>query len=170
LLNNILLAFKKVEMKNLRTALLCVLTLLSAMFTVAQENKIPINEPDHNKPRLFDALPSRIPVSLTELNAVLDAPVGRTASISLGEANGMRFDGEVVSVATQHDAQVRSVVIRSRNYNGARLTLSRIEKEDGTISFAGRIISFQHGDLFELKNESGTLVLVKRNYHELVNE
>ena len=166
-------------MKNLRTTLLCAMTLFSALFTVAQENKIPINEPDHNKPRLFDALPSRIPVSVTELNAILDAPLGRNTSIALGEANGMRFDGEVVSVATQgevvsaasqHDAQVRSVVVRSRNYNGARLTLSRIEKADGTVSFAGRIISFQHGDLFELKNESGALVLVKRNYHELVNE
>ena len=166
-------------MKNLRTTFLCVMTLLSTLFTVAQDNKIPINEPDHNKPRLFDALPSRIPVSIIELNAILEAPVGRNASITLGEATGMRFDGEVVSVATQgevvstasqNDVQVQSVVIRSRNYNGARLTLSRIRKADGTTAFAGRIISFQHGDLYELKNESGTLVLVKRNYHELVNE
>jgi hypothetical protein len=157
-------------MKNLRTSLLCVLTLLSALLTTAQENKIPINEPDHNKPRLFDALPSRIPVSVSELNAILDAPMGRNASIALGEETGMRFDGEVVSVATQPDDQVRSVVIRSNNYNGARLTLSRISRPDGTISFVGRIISFKHGDLFELKNESGSLVLVKKNYHELVNE
>jgi hypothetical protein len=168
--NNILLTFKKVEMKNLRTSLLCVMALLSALFTIAQDNRIPINEPDHNKPRLFDALPSRIPVSISELNAILDAPMGRTTSIALGEETGMRFDGEVVSVATQPDDQVRSVVLRSRNYNGARLTLSRIAKADGTVSFVGRIISFQHGDLFELKNESGNLVLVKRNYHELVNE
>jgi hypothetical protein len=157
-------------MKNLRTAILCALALFSALLSVAQENKIPINEPDHNKPRLFDALPSRIPVSIDELNAILDAPVGRNASITLGAANGARFDGDVVSVASQDDQQVRSVVIRSRNYNGARLTLSRIARPDGSVSFAGRIVSFQHGDLFELKHESGNMVLVKRNYHELVNE
>lgn len=157
-------------MKNLRTSLLCVLAMLSALFTVAQDNKIPINEPDHNKPRLFDALPSRIPVDVSELNALLDAPMGRTASIALGEETGIRFNGEVVSVATQPDDQVRSVVVRSQNYNGARLTLSRITKADGTVSFVGRIISFQHGDLYELKNESGKMVLIKRNYYELVNE
>lgn len=157
-------------MKNLRTAMLCVCTLLSVMFTKAQENKIPINEPDYNKPRLFDALPSRIPVSSNELNAILDAPVGRTASIALGETNSVRFAGDVVSVSSQDDQQVRSVVIRSSNYNGARLTLSRIAKADGTVSFTGRIVSFQHGDLYELKNESGNLFLVKRNYYELVNE
>jgi len=157
-------------MKNLRTAILCAGTMLLGMISVAQENKIPINEPDYNKPRLFDGLPSRIPVSLSDLNALVDAPVGRITSINLAAESATRFDGEIVSVASQPDNRVQSVVLRSSNFNGARFTLSRIIASDGSYSFAGRIISFQHGDLYELKKESGGMALVKKNYHELINE
>ena len=157
-------------MKNLRTAILCAGTMLLGILTSAQENKIPINEPDYNKPRLFDGLPSRIPVTLTDLHALVDAPVGRSTSFNLAAESAISFDGEIVSVASQPDNRVQSVVLRSTNFNGARFTLSRITGNDGSYSFAGRIISFQHGDLYELKNEAGNLVLVKKNYHELINE
>lgn len=157
-------------MKNLRTAILCAVTLLLGMTSMAQENKIPINEPDPNKPRLFDGLPSRIPVTRTDLNALVDAQVGRTTSINLAAESAIRFDGEIVSVASQPDNRVQSIVLRSSNFNGARFTLSRITGSDGTYSYVGRIISFQHGDLYELKNEAGNMVLVKKNYYELINE
>jgi hypothetical protein len=61
-------------------------------------------------------------------------------------------------------------VINSTNYNGARLTFSKTSNRDGSVSYNGRIVSFQHGDLFELKNQEGSFVLIKRNFYELVNE
>ena len=65
---------------------------------------------------------------------------------------------------------MNSVVIRSTNYNGATLTISKTMNADETISYSGRIISFQSGDLFELQNKDGHLTLVKRNFYDLVNE
>ncbi len=157
-------------MKNLRTAIFCVSLTLSGLCASAQTEKIPINEPDYKKPRLFDGLPARIPVTTSDLNALVDAPVGRMAAITLCTESATLFNGEIVSIATQDDNKLQSVVIRSTNFNGARFTLTRITRADGSYSFAGRIISFQHGDVYELKNESGNMVLVKRNYHDLVNE
>lgn len=157
-------------MKNFRTTLLCASITLFSFCAAAQQDNTPINEPDLNKPRLFDGLPDRIPVNAAELNNLLNAPVGRTASLKLSAASSLQFDGEVVSVSDKYDTKIQSVVLRSSNFNGARLTVSRIQHEDGSWSYTGRIISFKHGDLFELKNESGNYILVKRNYYELVNE
>jgi hypothetical protein len=159
-------------MKNLHATLCCIAIVFFSFSASGQTDKVPINEPDYNKPRLFDNLPDRIPVSITDLNALISAPVGRTASLNLvtGTAKAVQFDGDVVSVASQPDEKIQSVVIRSSNFNGARMTISKILNDNGTVSFSGRIISFQHGDLFELKNEAGNMVLVKRNYYELINE
>ncbi len=156
-------------MKNLRSIMLMACTLLSCCLH-AQKDNTPINEPDMNKPRLFDGLPNRIPVNTDELNNLLNAPVGRLASLKLTAQSSLQFDGEVVSVSDKFENNIQSVVLRSSNFNGARLTISRIVNDDGSFSFTGRIISFKHGDLFELKNESGSYVLIKRNYYELVNE
>ena len=157
-------------MKNLRTHLLLAGTFLCSLFAQSQTNRPPVNEPDYNKPHLFDALPARIPITTAELNNVLDAPVGKATTLTLKTDNPVAFSGEVVSVSDKMDANVQSVVLRSTNFEGARLTISRIRNEDGTLSFTGRIISFKHGDLFELRNESGSYVLVKRNFYDLVNE
>lgn len=159
-------------MKNLRTAALCASAILWTLCSFAQQVKPPVNEPDYNKPRLFDHLPDSIPVSLAEINTLINAEVGRTTSLRTGSSNpsALHFDGEVVSTTNKYNDQIKSVVIRSSNFNGARFTLSRITKSDGVVSYTGRIISFQHGDLYELQNQDGQLILVKRNFYDLVNE
>jgi len=157
-------------MKTIRTAVFCAIIPLFSLCAAAQNEKIPINEPDYNKPRLFENLPARIPVSIDDLNTIISAPVGRPASLKLSGESLIQFDGDVVSVASNAADRIQSVVLRSTNFNGARFTLSKIMQDDGSYSFVGRIISFQHGDLYELKKEAGGMVLVKRNYHELVNE
>lgn len=157
-------------MKNFRALLICISIFLSGIQLFAQKKEIPINEPDYNKPRLFDALPARIPVTKEELNTLINAPSGKKASLKFTGSSLNYFDGNIISVASQENNKIQSTVLRSSNYNGATLTVSKIKNEDGSFSFAGRIISFQHGDLFELKNENGNYVLVKRNYNELVSE
>jgi hypothetical protein len=62
------------------------------------------------------------------------------------------------------------MVIRSTNYDGARFTLSKITNVDGTTFYSGRIMSFRHSDILELKNQDGHLILEKRKYNDLVNE
>lgn len=157
-------------MKNLRTSLLCVCITLYSLCSFAQNQTIPINEPDYNKPKLFQNLPDNISVSVDKLNSLLDNPVGRGINMNLSDKSQFQFEGQVVSVASKYENSIRSVVIRSTNYNGAMLTLSRITNADGTITYAGRLMSFQHGDLFELQTKDGNLILVKKNFYDLVNE
>ncbi len=157
-------------MKNLRTTALCVSAMILSLCSYAQKDKPPVTEPDYNKPRLFDNLPKTIPVNLVDLNTLLSSEVGSKTSIGLSAATNIKFDGEVVSTASKYGNSIQSVVIRSSNFNGAQLTISRTTSAEGVVSYVGRIISFQHGDLYELQNQNGQFVLVKKNYHDLINE
>lgn len=158
-------------MKNLRTAVLCAAMALSATGSYAQEktNTVPINEPDYNKPKLFAGLPDKIQVSTETLGSLFNTTLGRSASITISEENNFRFNGEVVSSGVKNQ-YVESVVIRSSNYNGATFSISKTTRADGTVSYRGRIISFKHGDFYNLENENGQYILVKKNYYDLVNE
>lgn len=157
-------------MKNYRTIILFAGFVLVSMFSFSQEQKIPINEPDYNKPRLFAGFPDKIVFSTDQLNEMMSAPLGRNTNFRLSVDNDLQFQGEVISTASKYNNSIQSVVIRSNSFEGARFTLSRITNTDGSVRYSGRIISFKHGDLYELENQQGQLVLVKKNYYELVNE
>ncbi len=157
-------------MKNLRTTAVCVSILFYSLCTSAQNAAIPINEPDYNKPVLFSNLPDKIPVSMNDISSLFATPVGREINLSLSAQNNLQFTGEVISSVNKYANSMQSVVIRSSNYNGARFTVSKVIATDGTVTYTGRIISFQHGDLFELQKLNNELVLVKRNFYDLVNE
>jgi hypothetical protein len=73
-------------------------------------------------------------------------------------------------MSSKYNNTLRSVVVRSTNFNGATLTLSSSTTTDGAATYTGRIISFQHGDLFVLQKENEEYYLVKKKYHELINE
>ena len=134
----------------------------------AQKN-IPINEPDQNKPKLFTNLPDRIPVDISHLENLIHAEPEKDINLKLGDNNSQKFIGKVVSVANKYN-NINSVVIRSSNFNGAILTLSSSTKSDGTVKFTGRIISFGHGDLYELQNQNDQYILIKKNFYDLINE
>ena len=157
-------------MKNHRTPLLCLCALLFSLCAFSQNEKDPINEPDLNKPKLFSSLPDRIPISIEKINDLLSVPVGNSTSLKVAETSSVQINGEVISKASKYDNRIQSVVIRSSNFNGARFTISRITKEDGSITYTGRIISFQHGDLYVLQNQDEQFTLVKKNFYDLVNE
>ncbi|MDZ4795629.1 MAG: hypothetical protein SGI83_15230 [Bacteroidota bacterium] len=158
-------------MKNLRTIAVCVSILFYNLNGMAQTTgTIPINEPDYNKPKLFSNLPDKIPVSIDQLNSLFSSAIGSQVSVDVPSQPSVQFNGELVSTVSKYGNSLQSVIIRSTNYNGARFTVSKITDAEGKISYAGRIISFQHGDLFELKKLDTEWVLVKKDYHELVNE
>ena len=69
-------------MKNLRTAALCVSISLYSLSSVAQTGDIPINEPNLNKPKLFQNLPDIIPVKMNNITVLMGAEVGRPVSLS----------------------------------------------------------------------------------------
>jgi hypothetical protein len=136
--------------------------------TSAQTNKVPITEPDYNKPKLFQDLPERIDFNVSNLQFLFNLRTGESATIPF--ATGFTFQGQVVSVSDNSDPKVKSVVIRSTNRIGARLTFTQVVNADASISYIGRIISLQHGDTFEIVSDNGHYYFKKKGLYDLVNE
>ena len=153
-------------MKNLAKGFICLFLFFSCLQSNAQ--KPPVREPDMNRPSLFQNLPNKISCRINDLSALLESEIGKAVSFSL--VDNLSFQGVVSSVASKFDNTLNSVVIRSTNFPGAALSFSKITKEDRTISFVGRIISFQHGDAYEINLENGQYYFVKKGFYDLVNE
>lgn len=153
-------------MKNLLKGIIC----LSVFFVCTKVNAQapPVREPDMNRPSLFQNLPEKISCRITDLSALLQSETGKNVTISF--VNNINFLGVVTSVASQTEQNLKSVVIRSTNFPGAAFSFSRYTKEDGTIAYNGRIISFQHGDAYEITQENGQYFFIKKGFYDLVNE
>ena len=121
-----------------------------------------------NRPSLFRNLPDRINCNVNDLTALLQSEIGDTVSFPF--ATSLNFQGVVSSVATRFENTLQSVVIRSKNFTGAALSFSKLIKEDGSISYIGRILSFQHGDAYEIILENGQYFFVKKDFYDLVND
>ena len=121
-----------------------------------------------NRPSLFQNLPEKISCRINDLSALLDSEIGR--NISFLFSGTLSFEGVISSVASKFDNTLQSVVVRSTNFPGAALSFSKIKKEDGTFSYVGRILSFQHGDAYEINQENGQYFFVKKGFYDLVNE
>lgn len=155
-------------MKNLVKGFICLSVLLIGVKLNAQKTSVPVREPNMNRPSLFQNLPDKIVCRVNDLSELLQSEVGKPISFTL--ADNVNFKGIVSSVATKFEKTLQSVVIRSTNFPGAALSFSKLTKEDGTISYVGRIISFQHGDAYEITMENGQYYFVKKGFYDLVNE
>ena len=157
-------------MKFLKTSALGVLLSVCMLQVAAQQNtkKLPISQYDYNKPKLFKDLPDRINVPLKNFDNVFDLEVGK--SVDLPFASNFQFTGTVVSKAEDVASNVKSIVIKSTNKVGATLALSRMINPDNTITYRGRIMSFKHGDAYEIANENGSYYLVKKGLYDLYEE
>ena len=160
-------------MKNLRTSFACLCMTLCSISAFAQKadpaDNIPLNQPDYNKPKLFSNLPDQIPVEPNDFTSLLSNKNGNAVEYKFN--NTMRIEGEVISVSDAAEKQFSSVVVRSSNYPGAVMTITKVtDAATGNISYTGRIISMKHGDLFELQQKDGKYIFVKRNFYDLINE
>jgi hypothetical protein len=153
-------------MKNLSTAVLSVCITLCSLCTFAQKEKIPLNDPDYNKPKLFEDLPDKININPASLQNLFQLQTGQTVSIPFTAT--FSFTGQVVS--TSNTANAISVVIRSTNRTGASFTFTKVFDTDYTVKYVGRIISFQHGDVYEINFENNQYYLKKKGLYDLVNE
>lgn len=153
-------------MKNLAKGILCLSVFFVSIDLSAQNP--PVREPDMNRPSLFQNLPEKISCRIDDLSALLQSETGKTVSFTF--AANTSFHGIVSSVASKFENTLHSVVIRSTNFPGAALSFSKLIKEDGTISYIGRIISFQHGDAYEITLENGQYYFIKKGFYDLVNE
>lgn len=157
-------------MKSLCTTAFCVCVTIFSLSATGQNEKVLVNQPDLNKPKLFASLPDKITVSSDNLNNLFASSIGRSVNVDMTDNHALGFEGEVISTTSKYDNSIQSIVIRSTNYNGARLTISKITSADGVVSYSGRIMSMQHDDIYELKKEADNFVLVKRKFNDLVNE
>jgi hypothetical protein len=158
-------------MKNRLFNAICVCLMLCVISAKGQTQNIPVNEPNLNKPLLFSSLPDTIPVKIDNLKALLYASQGTIVDVGMSDNVNFQFKGEISSINNDNRDSQQTYVVRSSNYPGATLTFSKlINKNDNSFSLTGRIISMQHGDLFELVNENGQYNLIKRKFYDLINE
>lgn len=154
-------------MKILKTGAICVLTCLCYVHTAAQQPTL-VNESVYNKPKIFADLPSKLQLNHQMLEGLLNLEVGSKINFPLGQ--GYHFHGVVVSKSDATDTQTRTVVVRASNRQGVTFTFTRNTNTDGTYAYLGRMMSFKHGDAFEIIEEKGELVLVKKEAHSLIED
>ncbi len=157
-------------MKNLRTIVICACISLFSLYATAQ-TPVP-NEPDYNKPLAFGNLPDFIPVSLSNLNDLINSKTGENIITTFSAtANTAPFAGTVVSAVSKYDDKVQTVFIKSSNYNGATLYISKVTDSEGVTKYNGRMMTdFKHGDIYILQQKDGGFLLVKKNFYQVINE
>ena len=132
----------------------------------------PVKKPDLNRPLLFAHLPATIPVTIADLEGLLNPAAAKDATINLRSSDRTlsAFRGNIIANVTRHENKVKSVLIRSVEFSDATFSLSSSTNPDGTVSYRGRIVSFKHGDAYELQQRGDGYVLQKKNFYEIVSE
>lgn len=157
-------------MRNLSITVLsicCIFcSLLSSSQTTHPSGKIPINEPDNNKPRLFADLPDQIAFNPNNLSYLFTLKIGQSVNIPISA--DFTFAGQVVSRADQTTSL--SVVVRSTNRAGARLVFTKITDTENNTKYIGRIISLQHGDSYEIVSENNQYYFKKKGLYDIISE
>jgi hypothetical protein len=157
-------------MKNPCTLLLCLCITLSSFIASAQESNTLTRQPDYSRPKLFTNLPEKIKIDLSQVNSLFDKQAGQEARVAAVENQAVQFEGNVVFSVTNSDNNLKSVMLAVPSFPGARLSITRLTNEDGTTIYAGRILSFQHGDAYLLQKENDCYVFVKKSFYDLINE
>lgn len=145
-------------------------TLLTSVLFISQLSfgqQETIREPDHNRPVQFSHLPDSLPCNISSIETLF--PKGKGEPVAVQLADGFLFEGSVSSQQAI-DVSGASLVIRSTNYPGFILSLSRRPGIDGNPLIMGRLISFTHGDAFILQYKQGIYKWIKKRFYDLVNE
>jgi hypothetical protein len=157
-------------MKTLKIIAICAFFSLSYFYSNAQENLPRINEPDYNKPKVFDDLPQKMNLTISDMESLFDLSVGTPVLAKLTKS--FHFKGTIVSKSGNAETTVRSVVIKSttNTRQNAVLTFTKINNGNGDFTYKGRIISNASIDAYEIIKEKGQYILQKKNYYEMVRE
>lgn len=155
-------------MKKLKASTIGILLIMCFLHSAAQDRKIPINDPDYNKPKLFSDLPQKMELRISEMEKFFTLPVGRSMNAKL--STNFNFAGTVVSKSNPKNSGAQTVVIRSSNRPGAVFVFTKRTNADGSFSFIGRIFSRNNSDAYELTSENGKYILQKKNYYDIINE
>lgn len=155
-------------MKFLSVIAFCMLFFRCLQAGAQIQKDVPVSQYNYNKPKLFKELPDRISFRINNLDTIFNKEIGKRITLSLSP--DFLWQGTIVSKAEDAQANVKSIVIKSFNKAGASLALSRIINENNTITYRGRIMSFKHGDAYDLVSENGAYFLIKKNVYDLYEE
>jgi hypothetical protein len=148
-------------MKNLRVSMLCMCIALLHLCAVAQDSHPLAPKTNVNKPKIFNSLPERIKVDMLQLDALIEKQTGNNTTVeTLADNQSLRFDGTVLFAVTDAQSKLKSIMF----------TLTQLTHADGTKEYAGRILSFQHGDAYLLERDKEDYFLIKKSFYDLVNE
>lgn len=146
-------------------------TIAGAFFSIcflnvgAQTQTIPLNEPDYNKPKIFNDLPQRMAMRIADAEKLFFLATGSITSVQISDS--FLLKGIIVSTA---DGITKSFVLKCNNRDEVFFTFSKVAKPDGTFTYAGRMMSRNNGDAYEIKQEGDQYFLIKKNLYDLINE
>jgi small nuclear ribonucleoprotein (snRNP)-like protein len=118
------------------------------------------------KPAQFNGYATKLNCTEAQLSALLNKTENSTVALTL--AGGFEFRG-VVQSSEQKYANLKTTIIRSTNFPGAVFSLSKRSDAGSTEQYVGRIISFQHSDVYELVLDNGQYVFEKKKFDNLVH-
>ncbi len=158
-------------MKNHRVVFLFVFLAFLQVRSAAQIQPAPINQPDYNKPKLFNGLPVSVSVNTQTLDNLLQASRGASINVNLSaDANALPVNGQVISSSSENDGTLQTVTLRATNYNGAILFISKVKLPGGDWKYNGHIIDRRFGDAYILEQKDGLFYFTKKNYYDVINE
>lgn len=138
--------------------------MLFAMLTCLYSSKAQNTTP---RPNLFDAFSNTINCSTSELERVFTIAEGNAVQLSFGN---FVFQG-TVSASVNRYANLKNVLIRSSNFNGALFSISKRINDDNSVIYVGRIIHSQYADGYQLKiDASGNYFLNKIKLDDLIQD
>jgi hypothetical protein len=154
-------------MKTIKLIAIGIFLSLNCLPSGAQE-KISINEPNYNKPKLFEDLPQKINVKISDMESLFDVPAGTSVIAKL--TPNFNLKGTVMSKSGTAESSVRSVVVKAINRQGAVLTLTKITTANRTVIYKGRVLSKDNSDALELVKENDQYIFQKKHYNEIIAE
>ncbi len=155
-------------MKKFLIPALFVLCTGASITALAQKETTALFTTDHNKPELFQQFPEKILLNMNRINTLFSMAPGESVDMNIADGGSFRFAGQIVSVSTKYQNRITSVVIRSANFAGAILVVSKVTGEDSSVSYTGRIISRDNGDTYLLQEAQGRFTLNKKMARDLI--
>jgi hypothetical protein len=119
-----------------------------------------------DKPSLFSKLPELFEVSSLFMEKLFAGPDSGTVRIPIG--NNF-FEGSITEKIQQNPHAV-SINIRSSNFDGALLSISRITYGDFSVKYIGRIVSIHYGDVFLIEQQNNTLYFKRQQQSIVITE
>jgi hypothetical protein len=144
-------------MKNLHSILLFALICVGGGATA---QTVPA------KPAQFAAYSNRINCMEAQLATLMSLPENSPVVLTL--AGGFEFRG-IVQSSVQKYSNLKTAIIRSTNFPGSVFSLSFRSEPASQGQYIGRILSFQHSDVYELMQENGLYIFEKKKFDNLVH-